>query len=174
MLPQLRVGDTVDFNTEQPAHQGRSLSIALVGPQTIIINGSEIGTTGNFAFNVSSAVTAAWTAGLYFWTLLSVLGGERITVDSGSTQILPDITLVAAPLDMRSHAGRMLDAIEAILEGRIVKDAESYMIRGRSLTRIPMPELMTLRDKYRAEVLRQEQAAGIVPVRNKLRVTFAR
>ena len=52
----------------------------------------------------------------------------------------------------------MLDAIEALIEGRATKDVSSYSIAGRSLTRMTPDELVKWRSTYRAEVARQRNA----------------
>lgn len=62
---------------------------------------------------------------------------------------------------MATHAETMLSAIEAVLEGRITADVEAYSIAGRQITKIPMAELLTLRDKYKAEVNSEAAAASI-------------
>jgi len=59
------------------------------------------------------------------------------------------------------HARNMLNAIEAVLEGRITADVESYSIAGRSITKIPVSELLVLRSKYKAEVQSQEAAENV-------------
>lgn len=62
----------------------------------------------------------------------------------------------------KTHAATMLAAIEAVLEGRVTADVETYQISTggitRQITKIPIPELKQLRDDYRAEV-RAETAA---------------
>ena len=49
----------------------------------------------------------------------------------------------------------MLEKIESILEGRAAADVSSYSINGRSLTKIPIEELMNFRSRYKAEYLRE-------------------
>jgi hypothetical protein len=60
-----------------------------------------------------------------------------------------------------THASRMLTAIEAALEGRITSDMEQYSIAGRQITKIPVNELLVLRDKYKAEVQAEEDAENL-------------
>jgi hypothetical protein len=55
----------------------------------------------------------------------------------------------------------MLEAINALLEGRATKDQQSYRIGDRELTRIPVPELLKLRDYYKAEAQRETNAAAL-------------
>lgn len=61
----------------------------------------------------------------------------------------------------KTHAATMLEKIEAVLEGRVDSDVESYQIAGRSITKIPIGELLTLREKYKAEVMSEEIAADV-------------
>ena len=44
----------------------------------------------------------------------------------------------------------MLDKIESILEGRADADVSSYSINGRSLTKLPIDDLMSWKDRYQA------------------------
>jgi len=60
-----------------------------------------------------------------------------------------------------SHAKTMLDAIEAVLEGRITSDIEEYTIAGRQITKIPIIELKKLRDEYRAEYKKEQRIQNI-------------
>ena len=46
-----------------------------------------------------------------------------------------------------------------MLTGRADGDVASYSIEGRSLQKIPVLELMTWRDRYRAEVAKERNAA---------------
>lgn len=55
-----------------------------------------------------------------------------------------------------SFSQRMVDAIEAVLEGRITKDIQQMTILGRSLTHHSLDELMVLRRKFKAEALVEE------------------
>jgi len=55
----------------------------------------------------------------------------------------------------------VLDAIEAVIENRATLDQESYQIGGRSLKRMPIADLMRLRQLYRAEVAGEEAAAKL-------------
>lgn len=106
---------------------------------------------------VAAATTASYTAGEYSWAAVASSGDEAYEVDKGTLTILPRYNADAA-LDDRSHARKVLAAIEAVIEGRASKDQEEYTIANRSLKRTPIADLMSLRDKYRAEVYAEEQA----------------
>jgi hypothetical protein len=114
--------------------------------------------------SVAAATTAAFTAGQYQW-IAWVEGGtsEKYTVDEGSLQVLPDYRagLATVPLDDRTHARKVLAAIEAVIERRATLDQMEYTIDGRSLKRTPIPDLLKLRQKYQAEVRGQDAAARL-------------
>lgn len=76
---------------------------------------------------------------------------------------------------MATHAETMLAKIEAVLEGRLDSDVESYTIAGRQITKIPVTELLALRDTYRAErnnELAAEKISEGDGNPNKIRVRF--
>ena len=52
------------------------------------------------------------------------------------------------------HAEKMLEAIEAALEGRIIDEYKTLKIGNREITAHSFDELRRLREYYRAEVAR--------------------
>lgn len=54
----------------------------------------------------------------------------------------------------KTHAEKMLEAIEAALEGRITDEYKTFKIGNRELTAHSLDELRRLREYYRAEVTR--------------------
>lgn len=117
----------------------------------------------DFDITVAAATTAAYTAGTYAW-IAWVEGGssEKYTVGEGSIVVEPDYrsSLAAAALDDRSHARKMLDAIEAWLEAKDPAVAE-YEIAGRRMKYIPVAELLKLRQFYAREVAAESAAAKL-------------
>jgi hypothetical protein len=101
--------------------------------------------------SVPAATTASWTAGRYHWRAYVTAGTDRHEVERGTIEIEPDFAAAGAA-DRRSHAEKVLDAIEAVIEGRASKDQESYTIAGRSLARTPIGDLLTLATRYRGMV----------------------
>lgn len=115
------------------------------------------------AFKVAAGETSGLAPGRWRWSLLATdpVFETRATVASGTFEVLPD-PLAAG--DARSLARRVLDAIEATIAGKVTKDAQTYMIEGRSISRIPLPELMDARDRY-AAIVRREQGRGPIAYR---------
>jgi hypothetical protein len=116
-----------------------------------------------FSIDIAAATTPAFPAGTYTW-ISWVEGGssEKYTLGSGSMEVLPDFRTVTAnnPLDSRSHAKKMVDAIEAWLENRDPA-VEMYEINGRRMKFIPIPDLIKLRNNYKLEVAAEANAEAI-------------
>jgi hypothetical protein len=112
----------------------------------------------HYIYEVSSADTAEYASGAYTWVEMVSRDsdGQRVRLSYGKGTISPDPA--ASTADTRSHAQKVLAAVEAVIEGRASIDQMSYQIGNRSLSRTPLTDLILLRDKYRAEVRREEQA----------------
>lgn len=118
----------------------------------------------DFSVNHAASSTAAYAAGTYDWVAW-VEGGasEKYTVGTGVVEVLPDLRTgtATAALDVRSHARKVLDAIEAWIEGRDLGVAEYEINVGgnsRRLKNIPMSDLIKLRNRYKAEVAAEDAA----------------
>jgi hypothetical protein len=160
---RLIAGDSLVFTTsvpDYPPSAGYQLDYRLVRRDAA---GAAIsftaGTSGDvYSVAVTPATTAAWTPGRYTWASYASKAGERYTVGQGELVIEADPATITAPYDNRSHARKVLDAIEAVLENRATTDQQQVSIAGRSLVRMPVAELLKLRSVYAAEV-RSEDAA---------------
>jgi len=106
----------------------------------------------DYLFAASSNATAAFTAGLYHYQIevLETSSNNRLILDQGELDVTVDLDVNA--VDPRTHAEKMLQKIEAVLENRADADVSSYSIAGRSLTKMSPEELLTWRDNYRREV----------------------
>ena len=105
---------------------------------------------GGFFVGLGAAENAGWTAGAYQWAAFITRNsdGARKTVGSGQFEVLPDL-VAGDPQDLRSHARRMLEQIEALLEGRAKSNVASYEIAGRKLTKLSPKELQDWHTHYR-------------------------
>lgn len=175
---QLTAGDTARWqrsHADYPASAGWGLTYYLVKSGTRI-SFSSSASGDDHLVNVAAATTAGWTAGSYDYQECAVNGAQRYTLAAGRITILPDFagTGAASGLDARSHARKTLDVIEAWLENRANWAAE-FSIAGRQVRHIPVNELLMLRDRYRADVRREEQAARVaqgLPAGNRILTRF--
>lgn len=133
------------------------------------ITASNSGT--DYLVEVASAITAGKSAGQYDWAAFVSSAAGRVRVGAGRFRI--EVDLVAATADQRSHAEKMLAAIESVLEGRATKDVEAYTIEGRSVTRMKVDELLRFRDRYKTEVYAERRAALGQSARRRTLVSFS-
>lgn len=114
----------------------------------------------NHLVTVLAATTAGYTAGLYSAAGRVTSGSESYTIWQGQIEILPNLA-AATTLDDRTHARKVLEAIEAVIEGRASSDQQAVTIGDRSIVKIPIAELLRLRDSYKLEVASEEAAARL-------------
>lgn len=114
-----------------------------------------------YYIEAASSSTTSYTVGDYIWEayITKTADSNRVMVDSGRTTITQNLADTNA--DLRSHAKKVLDSIEAVIEGRASIDQSSMSIAGRSLSRMSVDELMTFRDRYKAEYLKEIKLARI-------------
>ncbi len=145
-----------------PASAGWTLRYALVNDSAIYRFDTDA-SGDDHAVDVPAATTAQWVPGSYHWTAyVDNASGERHVVGDGTVRVLHDVTS-SKPSDTRSHARKVLDAIEAALEKR-ASQADIDLLRAQfgeqRIERDPA-KLIELRDRYRAEVRAEERAAAI-------------
>jgi hypothetical protein len=166
-------GDTLDKTfslADYPATAGYTLTFFLVSKTgQIRIDAQASGS--NHHLVVLSGMSSDYVPDTYAWQAVVVKPGERVSIASGRIEITPNFATATAGLDTRTHARRTLEAIEATIEGRASSDILSYQIAGRELRKIPVTELLLLRDRYRADVRAEEAveraASGGLP-KNKI------
>lgn len=114
-----------------------------------------------YYIEAASSSTTGYAIGDYIWEayITKTADSNRVMVDSGRTTITQNLADTNA--DLRSHAKKVLDAIEAVIENRASMDQSSMSIAGRSLSRMSIDELMTFRDRYKAEYLKEIKLARI-------------
>lgn len=172
----LIAGDTAKWQLtlpNYPATDGWTLSYTLInGSNKIEFAGAASGS--DHLVNIAAGTTGAWAAGQYDWRAkVTNAGGESYTVGSGSITVQPAFS--AATLDNRSHARKALANIESYLENPNSLTSAMYEIAGRKLQRHSIPDLLVLRDKYRAEVAREDAASNAgrgLPNKSRVYVRF--
>jgi hypothetical protein len=156
------------------ASAGWTLKFTAVGRLGIvaITAAADPDNSDDFKFTATAAVTAAYVAGDYKWQLTATKTTTRYTIAEGWVTLLDNIAVRTALYDNRSHAKKVLDAIEAVIEGRASQDQMSYQIGGRSLSKTPIPDLIKLRslykDEYEGEVATARISAGLASKRKIL------
>lgn len=171
---EIIAGDTLTItitSAEYPSTDGWTGCLALRGKMPV-----DITATGNVdgSYTVSALYTETrqYPAGNYLYVLYVANPTEQYTIETGRVDVVARADL-SRNTDVRTHARKVLDAVEATLEGRATNDQLSYTINGRSLQRTPLTELLQLREHYRDEVRKEEEQYGGKYVKNKVKYVLS-
>jgi hypothetical protein len=159
-------GDTIQWKkslSDYPASDGYTLKYSIINASNKYdITASASG--DDHLITISAATSASYAPGIYTWTSYVEKGTDRYTIGSGTIKIKPNLAAQTAGYDNRSHVKKVLDAIEALLEGKASRDAQGISIGGTAITKMAIDELLKWRDKYRieyqAEAARENIALG--------------
>ena len=158
---ELTAGETWQWSVEATEYPAPTWSMTFY-----FINASSVfsiaalGSGATFTVDHPATSTRAIEAGRYQWTARVTDGTDVFSVGDGVISIAPDLV---EERDTRTWARRMLDAVEAVMEGRATRDEQSVSFNGRSITRMDFAELRQFRDELRSQVRIEEQgeAAGL-------------
>jgi len=118
-------------------------------------------TESNDNYIIEANNTASYTKGNYNWVSYMTRSSDsaRVKLEEGFVEVQDNYATTSA--SVRSHAKIVLDSIEAVIENRANIDQSSMSIAGRSLSRMSIDELLTFRDRYKAEYLKEVKKARI-------------
>lgn len=120
ILPDsISAGLTLDLTatlTAYPAPEW-SLLVILRGAQSIDLQADPEGC--QHRIQVDADTTAGWAPGDYWFSARVTDGTSVIEVDEGTLTIKPDLAAVTGEYDGRNHVERVLDAIEAVIQGAL-------------------------------------------------------
>ena len=110
----------------------------------ITFNSSQDGSTENHAVTLAHATTAAYTVGVYSWSVEARSSSEVYVVDKGVMEILTDYAEQSSGSDERSVAKKMVDAYESLFANQITNqtiEQLSYSIAGRSISKLSAEQI---------------------------------
>ena len=140
-------------HSDFPASDGWTLTLVVNGPTSK--SWTAIADNDAYLVTISSADSTQFLqAGKYYWKEYVSKAGERYEVASDVFDVTPDYSGLTAN-GAKTENERILEAITAKIEGRITSDAESYSIAGRSISKIPMADLMKYRAIYAQKVAQE-------------------
>jgi hypothetical protein len=157
----LVAGDTFKFTfdaTPYSSADGFGLSLKLNGPsgtpqQTSVTANANSGVT--FDVRIAPSVTANLAVGLYVYSVVASDNTDSYTVESGNITVEARADLGIAT-DLRTHNQKVLDAVNAVIEGRATQDQQSYTIAGRTLVRTALKDLLELKKHYEGAVASEQ------------------
>jgi hypothetical protein len=143
-----------------PAGQGYTLAYYFANATNAFsIQGAAITTSGD-TFLINFAATAGIVPGKYRWQAYATLGGVRSTAVEGWLTVTPNLA-VGQPVDGRTPARALLDAIDTLLAGRVLTDVAKYTIANRSLEKLSQLELMKARSLIAWRVFHEQRVERI-------------
>lgn len=129
------------------------------GSHQFTINAVEA--NGVYYIEVPSTTTDNYNPHDYIWGayITRTADSNRVQLGEGKTTILPNLANTNA--DLRSHNKKVLDSIEAVIEGRATIDQSSFSVGNRSLSRMSIDELMEFYNIYDRRVKNEEKRSRI-------------
>jgi len=166
----LQIGDTWAWTAtvvDYPATEW-TLKFAFRGFGLTVIDIEATADGDDYDVAVAGSVTATYLKGTYQWAAVVEKGTapniERYTVGSGIVTLLPYLGAADTYTDNRSHARKMLDAIETALESAAPKAAiVALTINGKSV-QYKRDDLLKMRAQYRREVAKEKGERSIVGI----------
>lgn len=161
-LTSARAGDSWIWKQsfpEYPVSEGWALAYAFKGPGELATQTAEVTNDGSATYTVTipASRTVSLDQGTYRWVATMTgsgsYSGRRDTVTSGVLHVMADLPVVDASTVL-SPDERLLNAIDDVIYGRVTDDVQQVTIAGRSITKIPLAELLSLKSKLERRVWR--------------------
>jgi hypothetical protein len=130
---------------------------------------------GSFLFSATKTQTQTLSGGSYAWQIDAVEKAttDAVTLASGTLQVDTSLALqTSGGTDSRSHVKKMLDAVEAVLEGRASRVESEYQINGRMFKLLTPNELLELRGYYFNLYQKEQRANGTLQTSSQVEAVF--
>jgi hypothetical protein len=162
-------GDTISFTkslADFPASQGWSLKYTLRGGANPI----EFTSTADgddHVLSVDALTTAQWLPQDYTFSGFAEKGSERDSIYLATLTVIAN-TESSDATQQTTHAQRMIERLESVLEGKARSDILDSEVEGTVIRRMPFADVFKLLQKYRrmreseiaAERIRNGQSSG--------------
>ncbi|MBL4791328.1 MAG: hypothetical protein JKY60_20550 [Kordiimonadaceae bacterium] len=155
-------GDTVTFCRDvwdYPPADGWVLAYTLTGEGGLISRRPATTEGDGYKLTFTAAETAALGRGDYRLIGRVTKGEDVHTIYNGAVAVKQNLFSVEIATDARHRLEKRLDTIETLLDGRALSDTQLLMIGGKQLQKMPMTELIVLKQETKKHLkrLRNEQ-----------------
>ena len=135
------------------------MSYAILGASRLNWDAAFVSSSGtDHTVTIAASATADLTAGVYevtrIWTGSGTYANQVYTVPCPALTVLANPATAGAG-DRQTWEEKTLAVVESVLEGRVTDDILMYQIGGRTVSKIPLQELLSLRSSLRAAVSAQ-------------------
>ena len=161
---QITAGESVSWKkslSDFPASNGWAITYVLVKDGTQITLPVSTADGNTHVIEVPFGTSAGYTAGEYRYAAYVSNGTERYTVDEGNVEIVVDFATQVSGFDARSHLRKVLDLLEATIEGRASKTQLEHEIAGVKIKHMTLDELMNARDRYKARLRKRPDGEAL-------------
>lgn len=121
---------------------------------------------------IGSSTSGSYAAGEYEWQAHISNGTERYQVAVGTITIKPDFAEQSSGYDSRSHAKKVIDAIEAAIEGRASKTQMTQMVGSVQVQHMPLADQVKMLGVYRAKYRKELVAEGKAKPNRTIKARF--
>lgn len=149
-------GDFASWTDTLPQYPASTwqLSYAIRGNSVLDVIATPNG--DDFELLISSTESSNLIHGVHHWQAYVAQAGNRTTIGNGAIEVVQDLASAITGYDGRSEAQKMLDAVsQAIITIGNGEMVQSYSIKGRSLSKYSLTELLQMRDRLKGEVARE-------------------
>lgn len=115
-----------------------------------------ITTEGDY-LTATAEVTAAWKPGDYLFQLLTSKG----LCEAGEISLLANYALADAAVNVKTPAQQMVEAIEAVIEGRATQSQKSMSVGDKSISYMDLDELLKYLDYFRCKAQKEKDGVSI-------------
>jgi len=155
---EITAGDYVQWKISDADYPATTYTLTY----SLVKDGKQINITAaasgdDHLVTLAAATTALYTAGVYQWQAYMTADAVRYNTDKGTLEVLPNFAAQSDGYDDRSHARKVLDALEAVIEGRATSAQEEKLLSGEGLAKTSWPHLLRARATYKAIVKKEER-----------------
>lgn len=136
-----------------PVEAGRVARILFRGPRSLDVSAPVV--DGRYLAAIAADDSRSLVSGRYrYQVLVTESSGDKWVWRDGQTTIEKSFEFLRDG-EALSHAERVYDILTKAIEGRIDADVESYQLNGRTVTKIPLAQLVRLRQQYATAIKRE-------------------
>ena len=131
--------------------------------------------TGGWNFTITAAQTAALHVNGHWWQIAVTKAGERYTLGTGTLDVQANIPAAGNTYDGRTQTEIDLESLRAEIRARVTGGSvQEYTIGTRSLKKMPMPDLIALESKLKADLALETRRKRIAQGLDSGRSVFVR
>lgn len=158
-MQNIQAGDSFKYSIPEGNYssaEGWTAKLFLRGSINVDITASPADL--NYVFSATKNETALWAPGRTAYFISVENNNERIKIEEGEVDILPDYSGV---VNIKSWAEKTLSAVEATIMKRATSDQLNYTVDGISIGKMPMTDLLTLANRLKYQIRSEKNAERI-------------